>query len=368
MGSVAGGAGIRRALVSLAVDALPDAPAIRRDLAASYPLFTLMSPAEAFTALGAQVQPAASGVAHVPRLVILNALVNYTFMTQGAVGPLGAEPALDGLLHALLANRPSASADAGPRPSIQSTPPAAPDPPTAPDPPGPPIGNDPSPFETLLDALQAAVAAANAAAAWAAFAAGAGSALNLSPGEVSKPVCDCSQTIVVEGIEAQVVTVTFEIGMPVEQLAHYPNPEWWPTCSVFFQAMNQIGMNVAKAAPAEDWIGTFEEVVELIPGYLLRTPLQFIFETVRSPAGLNKASVITGIRGSYQLVEKTADISVDQGYVEVQASALGPDQTTVTAVKVITFADPILQQFPSLACATFWGELCIDMATACSGP
>jgi hypothetical protein len=181
-------------------------------------------------------------------------------------------------------------------------------------------------------------------------------ALQFSQKETQRPFCDCSQTLIEEGYDAQGVVVDFRTGVPVAAMKRYADPNNWPNCSTFFRAMDQQGARQPKGGP--NWDATFEEIIDVVPGLTLFNPLRFEYR--ETPDG-------SFVRSDYKLVVPTEHILVDEGFIEVREdTTTSPAGSAVTVVKVIRFVDPEIQTWPSFACDLFWGDLSLDMAMQCS--
>jgi hypothetical protein len=333
----------RAALTSLALASLPDGAAVAARLKRSFPDFSPMGVGPALDVLTSALL---SPPPHPPRLVVLDALVRVTGRSPGRLfGPeasTGVHQSLSALLGVL-------SQSAGSR--ARSGPPMGPTaggPVTAPPPP-PPRG------QPLLEALINIQGEADLDLAWETFAAQTQALLGLGPGEMSKPQCDCSQVVARNGYDAQAVVTEFDTTASVDTMAPYADPRNWPKCSVFFLAMKEKTMN--RTAGSNNWDGTFQEVVDFL-GYPLVTPLGFTYQ---------EDLTVHWVRSDYALLAPTSNFVVDEGFIEIKSpSPVGAGLTRVTVTKVIRWADPALQDWPSLACDLFWGELCIDMAVQCA--
>ena len=139
-------------------------------------------------------------------------------------------------------------------------------------------------------------------------------------------------------------------------MAHWADPRSWPDCSIYFTAMEPIGAVTPYTGSPSGWDATFKEVVDY-PGRVLETPLEFFY----------REDFANGMVSSeYRLHQATADIEVDQGFMEAVADGPPHRPTRVRSLKVIRFKDPDLQATASIACDTFWIELAMTMAMDCS--
>lgn len=240
-----------------------------------------------------------------------------------------------------------------------------------------------SPFDRLIDVLateaeekrgRGAVSAEvrkalgklrgmDAETAWDTFAADTWQVLGLSVAEVNKPICT-DQTLIVNGTPSTTIVTEFDSSLTVDKLGMYADPHNWPNCSIFFAAMIEKSMNFSLGNPTKKWVGTFQEVIDLLGVDPWITPLQFAYQD-DTPGS---------IRSDYELIEPTPIILKDDGFIEItqnkppvkSALTKTPLISHVKATKTIEFAPSYLQGWPGLACALFWGELCIDMAVECA--
>ena len=197
---------------------------------------------------------------------------------------------------------------------------------------------------------------------WGFFVDAVGSSFALTAVEVNKPRCNDSRP----GGDAgpTEVTVEFWTDREVSSLAHYANPLNWPACSVYFAGMVPQGPSVPVVSPTGTnycgWEATLVERLALFPPYNFVTPLRFT--SYWAPGW-------SYLRTAYRLEQPTADIIEDAGFIEVAKDPYANDPsraTRVTATKVIEFARPDINRWPSLACDTFWIEMAIQMAHDCA--
>jgi hypothetical protein len=170
--------------------------------------------------------------------------------------------------------------------------------------------------------------------------------------------CDTTPIVTKSGREVDEISLRFTTTRSVADLKRYADPRYWIECSSFFVGMDCL--SVTPSFEGNDWVATFEESVELLPFLTLSQPLAFKYHAEEQY-----------VRSDYWLMAPTADLCVDEGYIEIKpAPKAKPDdseRTLVTVTKAVEFAEAtILDVWPDYPCATFWGELAIDMASACS--
>jgi hypothetical protein len=221
--------------------------------------------------------------------------------------------------------------------------------------------NDPH-IPELVEDLRAAFFLAGSttmtSAAWSIVQPTATRTLALTSDEEHAPRCMDEEPITVHGYEAAQISVEFTTDRSVPQMAPWADPRTWPSCSVYFTDMRPIDPVKNYAGPPGGWDATFLEVVDY-PGRVLETPLVFAY----------REDFANGMVSSeYSLHQATADIVVDEGFVEAINDPTDPSRPTrVRCLKIIRFVDPDLQATASLACDTFWIELAMTMALNCSG-
>jgi hypothetical protein len=168
----------------------------------------------------------------------------------------------------------------------------------------------------------------------------------------------CSESSVsVAGKDVTAIKTRFETNVEFDAFKEYPDPRSWPRCCIYFTGMTPLGDDPAS----DSWSAMFCEEVEFIEGRRMHTPLEFLYNVDSS---LN----VGDLWCTYNLVAPTDWVDVDQGYVRVTKAidAYGSDSTVITTFKAIRFVDPVFQDWTTLACDTFWGELSVDMAMHCS--
>ena len=95
----------------------------------------------------------------------------------------------------------------------------------------------------------------------------------------------------------------------------------------------------------------------------IETPLRFTYT-------IQDQNDPSWVHLDYLLIRETKDIHVDEGALDVRRVTSGKHsgRTRVSALKAILFADPLLANWPTVACDTFWMDLVIDAAVGCLGP
>jgi hypothetical protein len=196
---------------------------------------------------------------------------------------------------------------------------------------------------------------------WEFFADAVETSFALTDVEVNKPRCRDKE---LPGGGPPEITVEFWTDRDVPSLAPYANPTHWPACSTYFAGMVPQGPPAQIVSPAGStyygWEAVLVERLGLFPPYDFVTPLRFT--SYWAPGW-------TYVRTAYHLENKTPDITVDAGFIEVAKDPRAPDPTRptrVTATKVIKFTSPDLDRWPTLACDTFWIEMAIQMAHDCA--
>ena len=229
-----------------------------------------------------------------------------------------------------------------------------------------PAGRVAEQVEVAYDALRGLADAEGPDHAWDRFVLRAGTALGITTAERNKPRCNDRDQFPTKSpkaktpIQPREIAVAFESPYPVSDFVDYVDPVKWPDCSIYFKGMVPVGERIPfSGAGYTGWEATYWERCEAIPGRDLETPLRFVHR---------RANDWSFMRTSYELVDETDDILFDSGFIEV--ADLGPDapperKTRVTATKVIDFVDKTLDEWPELACDTFWMELAINMAVGC---
>jgi hypothetical protein len=292
-------------------------------------------PDEAILALASEVE---NGTLHVPRLLVLDALVRLA-SRRGRDELRARDEALNRLLRALLADA------RGPEVDLAEAVPTV---------------------RTALDSVASLNGMAGAPHPWEVFTQQSGPALGLTQAEVEKPVCNDREVVVKGPYKAIGVTVEFFTDARPGELLNFCDPTSWHECSAYQKEMTP--WTGAGARPDEDrppggWRRDLLETVQLAPGKVLETPLRFT-HTIQDE---NNPS---WVHLDYLLIGETNDIHVDEGALDVRRVMSGKHRgrTRVSAIKAILFADPLLANWPTVACDTFWMDLVIDAAVGCLGP
>lgn len=374
----------RLALVSLALASLPNSKEVQAAFEASYPEFRALPVSVALDVLAATL---ASPSSRMPRLVVLDALVRLAARTRklehtphdspldrslgrlaGAIAATAAHIDLSRLEAPSRAELRAAQSQPQPESHASSLPAQGlagvgarvaqvfHRRPTVLERIGSGFSRGPDqPVTIIRDALIQVSNVQDLHFAWEQFATQTAEVLHLSAGEKNKPLCDCSQVINVGGYDAQVVKVDFETEVPLDKMRNYADPRNWPDCSTYFSKMMEYPKGNRKTVSGtKDWLESFEEVINVLPGLTLINPLRFTYTEDDHH-----------VCSKYELVEPTEHILVDQGYISV-TDETPTKRTAVEVVKVIRFSDPAVQSWPSFACDLFWGELSIDMAMQCA--
>ncbi|MHB8464271.1 MAG: hypothetical protein ACYDH6_21160 [Acidimicrobiales bacterium] len=173
------------------------------------------------------------------------------------------------------------------------------------------------------------------------------------------PTCVCAP-IVVDGVTAQQVTLSFHTSRTVAEMAPYADPRRWPLCSSFWKAMTPVSFAGSTTTSATlDWVATFDEVVQVVPGWPMTTPLAFDYHTPSADE----------VVSSYYLLHDTIYLDVDEGSITIDVDHANPPvgmPTKIVAIKTIHWKAAGLNLMPHLLCDTIWGELGLNMAERCS--
>jgi hypothetical protein len=292
-------------------------------------------PDDAILALASAVE---KGTLHVPRLLVLDSLVRLA-SRRGGSELKARDEALNTLLRALLAEA------RGPEVDLAEAVPAV---------------------RTALDSVASLNGMAGAPHPWQVFTQQSGPALRLTQAEVEKPVCNDREVVVKGPYKAIGVTVEFFTDARPGELRNFCDPRRWHECSAYQKEMTP--WTGAGARPGEDrppggWRRDLLETVQLAPGKELETPLRFTHT-------IQDENDPTWVHLDYLLIRETKDIHVDEGALDVRRVMSGKHRgrTRVSAIKAILFADPLLANWPTVACDTFWMDLVIDAAVGCLGP
>jgi hypothetical protein len=293
-----------------------------------------VDPDDAILALASAVE---NGTLHVPRLLVLDSLVRLA-SRRGGDELKARDEALNTLLRALIADA------RGPEVDLAEAVPAV---------------------RTALDSVASLKGIAGAPHPWQVFAEESGPALRLTRAEVEKPVCNDREVVVKGPYKAIGVTVEFFTDASPGQLRNFCDPRRWHECSAYQKEMTpwtDPGARPDEDRPPGGWRRDLLETVQLAPGKELKTPLRFT-HTIQDE---NDPS---WVHLDYLLIRETKDIHVDEGALDVRRVMSGKHRgrTRVSAIKAILFADPLLANWPTVACDTFWMDLVIDAAVGCLG-
>jgi hypothetical protein len=197
---------------------------------------------------------------------------------------------------------------------------------------------------------------------WKVFTEQAGDALRLTKAEKDKPVCNDEEKVKKGSYEAVAVTVEFHTDATPSKLRHFCDPIRWHKFSAY-----QLPMKLAHDPDTVNkkfrngWRRDLIERVAFSPLKLLVTPLRFTYtiENETNPSWVHL---------DYVLPKETEDIVVDEGALDVRRVTCGPHQgrTRVSAKKAILFTDPLLREWPTIACDTFWTDMVIAAAVGSS--
>jgi hypothetical protein len=202
---------------------------------------------------------------------------------------------------------------------------------------------------------------------WEAFVQEAGPALRLTQAEIEKPLCNDAERVKKGGFKpATGVTVEFLTDASPDALRHFCDPMRWHECSAYQKPMEKLPGGLDQPGPGpHGWRRDLLEKVQLSPTMLLTTPLRFTY-------GIEDENDPDWVHLDYLLLEDgtQTDILVDEGSLDVRRVTSGKHQgrTRVRAIKAILFADPLLAEWTTVACDTFWMDLVINAAVGCLGP
>lgn len=196
---------------------------------------------------------------------------------------------------------------------------------------------------------------------WRVFARQAAGVLRLTQAEIDKPLCNDREVVKKGRHEAVGVTVEFHTDTSPGELLHFCDPTRWHECSAY-----QHPMTAWKDPSAVDekrpngWRRDLVETVEFSPGNTLVTPLRFTHT-------IQDGNDPDWVHLDYVLLEETPDILVDEGALDVRriTSGEGQGRTRVSAKKAILFQNPLLAEWPTVACDTFWIDQVIGAAVGC---
>jgi len=196
---------------------------------------------------------------------------------------------------------------------------------------------------------------------WRVFARQAGGALRLTQAEIEKPLCNDRQVVRKGTHDAVGVTVEFHTDSSPSELQRFCDPTRWHECSAYQKAMVpwKDPSAIDERRP-NGWRRDLVETVEFSPGNTLVTPLRFTYS-------IQDADDPGWVHLDYALLEETTAILVDEGALDVRRITAGEQEgrTRVSAKKAILFKDPLLAEWPTVACDTFWIDQVIGAAVGC---
>jgi len=194
---------------------------------------------------------------------------------------------------------------------------------------------------------------------WSLFAERAAGALQLTPAEVEKPLCNDAAAVQKWGCRARGVAVEFHTDATPGDMRRFCDPTRWHEVSAFQHKMEpwKGPGRVSLDLPNGGWCRDLIEEVELTPAKTLVTPLRFAYS-------LESEADPDWVHLDYVLIEKTDDIGVDEGSLDVRRVGSGRHRgrTRVSAKKAIFFFDQMFQDWTSIACDTFWTDTVIAAA------
>ena len=197
---------------------------------------------------------------------------------------------------------------------------------------------------------------------WPTFARVAGPALRLTPTEVDKPLCNDREIVVKGGREAVGVTVSFHTDAAPGEM-DVCDPTSWHECTAAFHEMKPwTGAGAVDQDRPNGWRRDLIETVDFLPALTLETPLRFTYS-------IDDGADPRWVHLDYVLLEETADIAIDEGSIDVRRVTSGKHsgRTRVSTKKAIRFVNPVLAQWPTVACDTFWTDLVVNAAVGCLG-
>jgi hypothetical protein len=272
------------------------------------------------------------GTLRVPRLLVLDSLVRFAGRRGDQLGAHGA--ALDTLHEALVRQAGVPEAKVG------------------------------DAVVTVRRALGSAARLSGVASAphpWRVFARQAADALRLSQAEIDKPLCNDREVVKKGPYKAVGVTVEFHTDTSPGDLRHFCDPTRWHECSAYQHAMTPWeDPSALDEQRSNGWRRDLVETVEFSPANTLVTPLRFTYtiQDENDPGWVHL---------DYVLLKETRDILVDEGALDVRRITTGEQQgrTRVSAKKAILFKDPLLAEWPTVACDTFWIDQVVGAAVGC---
>jgi hypothetical protein len=287
------------------------------------------APDDAIEELAAEVE---GGTLRVPRLLVLDSLVRLAGRRGDQLGAHG--PALDTLHEALVRQAGVPEAEVG------------------------------DAVVTVRRALNSAGRLSGIASGphpWRVFARQASDALRLTQAEINKPLCNDREIVRKGPCEAVGVTVEFRTDARPDELRHFCDPTRWHECSAYQHAMTPWDdPGAIDEQRSSGWRRDLVETVEFSPGNTLVTPLRFTYT-------IQDADDPDWVHLDYVLLKETSDILVDEGALDVRRITTGEQQgrTRVSAKKAILFKNPLLAEWPTVACDTVWIDQVIGAAVGC---
>ena len=200
--------------------------------------------------------------------------------------------------------------------------------------------------------------------------------LGLPQETVGPPACEDETAITWHGHDGYLVQSAWWTTMTINQLRPWLNPRNWPKCShkTFFKAMKEVKNSYDPGPYTEpgtakwkgpSWCVEFDETVKL--DKLITTRLAF--EHFEEPAvNGGPGDPITCMWTDYRLadVNKPGELLIDHGTIQVETIQFqGSPLTRVLMTKNFGFASQKYQDWPTLACDTFFGEAAMMMASNC---
>jgi hypothetical protein len=196
---------------------------------------------------------------------------------------------------------------------------------------------------------------------WRVFAQQAADALRLTQAEIDKPLCNDREVVKKGPYEAVGVTVEFHTDDSPAELRDFCDPTRWHECSAYQKAMTPWNdPSAIDEQRSNGWRRDLVETVDFSPGNLLVTPLRFTYT-------IQDANDPSWVHLDYALLKETSAILVDEGALDVRRITTGEQQgrTRVSAKKAILFKDPLLAEWPTVACDTFWIDQVVGAAVGC---
>jgi hypothetical protein len=186
---------------------------------------------------------------------------------------------------------------------------------------------------------------------------------------VYKPGCNDDEIVPTPAGNSTTIKSRFWTDLSVEELKDFVDPKRWPICGTpFWRRMAVVtGTETGfRRGAVAGYTAVFEEIVNLPVVGDVR-----VFLRVEYGLEAQNGQPPTHVYANYELATgyPKADVVFDSGWLCATANTVGPqgEPTLVEGLKAIRFADPVLNQFPDLACDGGWVYLMINMALQCSG-